>query len=354
MTALALTRISHAFGGTQVLHDVTLELSGGEVVCLLGPSGCGKTTTLRIAAGLEPVQTGTVSIDDQQVAGGGMAERAPEERRVGLVFQDYALFPHLTVLGNVAFGLRRLPLAERHRRARAALEQVGMSHTAESYPHTLSGGEQQRVSLARALAPEPAVMLLDEPFSNLDVALRAEIRDETLRLLKATGTATLLVTHDAEEAMFMADRIALMRSGRIVQEGPPAELYAHPKDAFIARLFGELNRITGVVHEGAVTTPLGPFPAGALSEGEPAEVLLRHEVIQLADGPDGISGRSVHASVIGVHLLGPSSLVDLRLESSNQVLRARIPRRAAPPVGARVRVGVDPVDSLIFPAAGEN
>ncbi|MCZ6721572.1 MAG: ATP-binding cassette domain-containing protein [Proteobacteria bacterium] len=152
MTALALTQISHAFGGTQVLHDVTLELSAGEVVCLLGPSGCGKTTTLRVAAGLEPVQTGTVSIDDQQVAGGGMAELAPEERRVGLVFQDYALFPHLTVLGNVAFGLRRLPLTERHRRARAVLEQVGMSHTAESYPHMLSGGERDALLLARPRA----------------------------------------------------------------------------------------------------------------------------------------------------------------------------------------------------------
>jgi len=222
------------------LNGVDLAIAPGEIVCLLGPSGCGKSTTLRIAAGLEMVQQGRVVVDGVEVAS-PRTFVPPEHRHVGLMFQDLALFPHLTVLDNVAFGLGRQNAATRRKIVHKLLERMGLSRYADSYPHTLSGGEQQRVALARALAPEPLVLLLDEPFSSLDRRLREQVRDETLALLVNDAVATLMVTHDAEEALLMADRIAIMRDGKIVQIGAGEELYDHPSDAFVAR-FLEIGR----------------------------------------------------------------------------------------------------------------
>ncbi|MGE5766512.1 MAG: ABC transporter ATP-binding protein, partial [Bacteroidota bacterium] len=280
MPALAFDHVSHAFGELLAVNDLSLALERGEVVCLLGPSGCGKTTALRVAAGLEILQQGRVLIDGAVVAGEGR-EVPPEARSVGLVFQDYALFPHLSVADNVAFGLRRLPGAERRQRVAEALELVGMAASAAAYPHMLSGGQQQRVALARALAPRPRVMLLDEPFSNLDARLRQQVRDDTLHVLKRSGTTTLMVTHDPEEAMFMADRIALMRAGRIVQLGTPANLYYQPAEAFVASFFGEINILQGVVKAGEVATPFGAVGAGGLADGTAVEVLIRPEALHL-------------------------------------------------------------------------
>ena len=251
MEVLKLEHVSHDFGEVRAVDDVTLCVGRGELVCLLGPSGCGKTTALRIAAGLERLQQGRVLIDGVPV-GDQKHDVPPEDRSVGLVFQDYALFPHLDVKGNVAFGLRGWSRRDRDARAYEVLEQVGMGQLADAHPHMLSGGQQQRVALARALAPNPKVMLLDEPFSGLDVTLRHTIRDETLNVLKTAGAATLMVTHDPEEAMFMADRVALMRDGRVVQSGPPAELYANPVDKFVASFFGDINRLAGQVKGGQV------------------------------------------------------------------------------------------------------
>ena len=254
MTALALDNVSHAYGNLRAVDGLSLDLQSGEVVCLLGPSGCGKTTVLRLAAGLERLQRGQVLIAGRAVAGNGQ-EMPPEDRDVGLVFQDFALFPHLSVGDNVAFGLEGLEPAARRERVLATLSQVGMEDYSTSFPHTLSGGQQQRVALARALAPKPKVVLLDEPFSGLDFLLRNQIRDDTLHILKEGGTATLLVTHDPEEAMFMADRIALMRAGKIIQVGRPVDLYCAPKDAFVASFFGNINRLEGVVMNASVRTP---------------------------------------------------------------------------------------------------
>ncbi|MDX1709914.1 MAG: ABC transporter ATP-binding protein, partial [Rhodovibrionaceae bacterium] len=249
MDALRLEHVSHAYGDILAVDDLSLSIGAGELVCLLGPSGCGKTTALRVAAGLERLQRGRVVLDGQVVAG-EKRDLPPEARSVGLVFQDFALFPHLSVKDNVIFGLKRLGQRERESRALQALSKVGMDDQAEAFPHMLSGGQQQRVALARAMAPEPRVMLLDEPFSGLDARLRHQVRDQTLHVLTQSGATTLMVTHDPEEAMFMADRIALMRGGRLEQVGAPTELYFTPRTAFVAGFFGDINRIESVARDG--------------------------------------------------------------------------------------------------------
>jgi len=346
---LVIDAVSHDYGGKEVVREVSLRVGPGELVCLLGPSGCGKTTTLRIAAGLEAPRKGRVFLGGGLVSGDG-AHVPPEHRHVGFLFQDYALFPHLDVRGNVEFGLDRLARAERRQRATAVLEQVGMAAYAGAWPHQLSGGQQQRVALARALAPHPRLMLLDEPFSGLDKRLRDQVRDETLHVLKTSGVATLMVTHDPEEAMFMADRIAVMRAGRVVQMGEPAELYSRPVDAFVASTFGEINVLDARVAAGAVETAVGPFPAPGLSESQAAGVLIRPEGISLTPAADG------EAVVLAGHHLGRSSLVHLRVERAGmapQHLHARLPGSICPAEGARVRLHVDPTQAFVFPAGGE-
>jgi iron(III) transport system ATP-binding protein len=277
---LTVERLSHAYGERTVVRDVSLALETAEVHCLVGPSGCGKTTILRLIAGLEPVQGGRIAIDGRLVASPGFG-LPPEARRVGLMFQDYALFPHLRVLDNVAFGLRGVESGERRRRAQDLLAQVGLSALAASYPHMLSGGEQQRVALARALAPGPRLMLLDEPFSSLDASLREQVREDTVALLRASGTPVLMVTHDADEAVRVADRIHVMLDGRILQSGTPAELYAHPANPFVASFFGPLNRFKGWVVAGQVSTPLGSIEVAELSDGTAVDVLIRPEAVRL-------------------------------------------------------------------------
>ncbi|WP_379541978.1 ABC transporter ATP-binding protein [Teichococcus cervicalis] len=276
----------------------------GEILCLLGPSGDGKTTLLRLAAGLEAVQQGRILIGGQMVAEKGR-EVPPEGRRAGFVFQDYALFPHLTVAGNVGFGLRQGSRAERAALVAEALGRVGLAGHAAAYPHMLSGGQQQRVALARALAPRPAVLLLDEAFASLDARLRERVRDDTLHVLQSAGIATLIVTHDAEEAMFMADRIALMRGGRVEQLGTPEALYLRPASRFVATFLGEVNTLPARIAGGVAETALGSAPA-ALPDG-PAELLLRPEGLRLLPPGEGLAAEVQACRLLGAHFPGASA-----------------------------------------------
>ncbi|MCZ4282630.1 ABC transporter ATP-binding protein [Kiloniella laminariae] len=350
MSALSLENVSHNFGNLAAVNDVSLSIEAGEFVCLLGPSGCGKTTALRIAAGLEMLQSGRVSMAGKVVSD-GKVDLPPEERSVGLVFQDYALFPHLSVGKNVAFGLKHLGRAERRTRVLETLDQVGMADYLDAYPHTLSGGQQQRVALARAIAPRPRVVLLDEPFSGLDVRLRNQIRDETVRVLKENGAATLMVTHDPEEAMFMADRIAIMRDGRIVQAGPPFELYSRPADSFVAHFFGDVNEFASVCNQGNVETPFGRFATPDLIDGAAVNVLVRPEAVVVGEK---INGTGVEAEVLRTRMLGRTSLVDFRVSNGSKhdlLIKARMGNQFSAEAGKKIILDLDRRFTFVFPAA---
>jgi len=347
--ALELEGLGHAYGRLTAVEDFSLTVNSGEVVCLLGPSGCGKTTVLRLAAGLERLQQGRVVINGRVVASDSV-HVPPEDRNIGLVFQDYALFPHLTVRENVAFGLKGGQARDRSSRIGEVLETVGIADLADRYPHALSGGQQQRVALARALAPAPPLILFDEPFSGLDARLRDQVRDQTLHVLKRSGQAALLVTHDAEEAMFMADRIAVMRAGRNLQTAPPDALYCSPVNAFVAEFFSEVNRIYAIAKNGTVATPFGALPAAGLADGTPAEILIRPEALKLSsvDRPEDGSAR-----VLASRMLGRTSLVHLCTcqQIDEEIhLHARVPGRFLPAEDAVLRVTLDPSQAFVFPA----
>ena len=350
MQGLVLDNVSHRYDAEWAVRGLDLAVGPGEIVCLLGPSGCGKTTVLRIAAGLEHLQEGRVRIGARTVAEGGQPRQVPPEHRgVGLMFQDYALFPHLTVRENVMFGIPRSE-AGRDERVRQALREVHLEGLAERYPHTLSGGEQQRIALLRALAPRPRVMLLDEPFSGLDQHLRQQVRTETLRLLKRSRAATLMVTHDPEEAMFLADRIVVLNRGLVVQDAPPVEIYHRPRDPFVARLFGPVNEFVGVVRGGRVETPLGSIAANGLEDGRSALVIVRASDISIArPGPE--SGRPVTGHVQSARPLGPTSAISLKpgTENADTEIQVRTAGLTLLETGAPIHVTVRDGRAFVYP-----
>ena len=298
-----------------VLRDVSFDVGEGEIFALVGPSGCGKTTALRITAGFEPPDAGTVTLRGQTITGGRFHTPA-ENRGIGFVFQDYALFPHLTVLENVLFGLHQRPHGEALHRAEEVLAMVGLAGVHDRLPSQLSGGQQQRVALARSLAPAPQLILLDEPFSNLDAALRLATRHEVRHLLKEARTSAILVTHDQEEAMTMADRIAVMRNGRIEQTGPPEEIYHHPRTPFVAQFLGATNLFNAAAEGKRAQCMLGHLCLNRQAEGR-VLVSLRPEQIVMespccAEGPAGeITAREFkgHDQTYRVHVGGSEVII---------------------------------------------
>ncbi|MEM9853319.1 MAG: ABC transporter ATP-binding protein [Pseudomonadota bacterium] len=331
---LEVRNLSKRFGKREAVSGVSLNIEAGQVTCLLGPSGCGKSTTLRILAGVEDEDTGEAMLDGVSLKG-----VPPERREIGLMFQDFALFPHLRVGENVAYGLRD----KRGAKARVdeLLSRVGLSDYARRYPHELSGGEQQRVALARALAPKPAVMLMDEPFSGLDERLRDEVRDDTLAMLREAQTAVLLVTHDPREAMRMADEIALMRDGEIVQIASPQAIYDAPVDRAAAAFFGDINGLEGVVEHGQVKSVLGEIAAPGLADGTSVELVFRPQNVCMRAA--GASARLVAKRFLGVH-----SHAVLRLASGEEIKMLR-QERIAEPLGAPVKLAVAAEHLMVFP-----
>jgi iron(III) transport system ATP-binding protein len=314
--SVEVSGISRSFGLTRAVDDVTLEVRTGEIFGVLGPSGCGKTTLLRLIAGFERPQTGTVTVGGSLVAGDG-TWLPPERRRIGMVFQDYALFPHLTVERNVGFGVPRGEGGDTKR----ALELVGLQHKADRHPHELSGGERQRVALARALAPGPEVVLLDEPFSSLDATLRADLRREVELILRDAGTSVILVTHDQEEALTLADRLALMRDGRIVQVGSPEDVYAQPAERWAAQFVGEVNVLPGVLRGDSVHTEVGSFDLATRPAAE------EHASVHIAVRPEQLefrSGREPNAEVVEREFRGHDVLYRLR-HAAGRTLLVQLP-----------------------------
>lgn len=341
MPRLDVRALSRAFAGRTVVQDLSLSIEPGQVTCLLGPSGCGKSTTLRMIAGVETPDQGQIVIDGKTVFG---AERnlPPEARGVGLMFQDFALFPHLTVARNIAFGLSA-DNRDKMRRVDELLERVNLQGFATKHPHELSGGEQQRVALARALAPRPRVMLMDEPFSGLDNRLRDGIRDATLDLLKAEGAAVLLVTHEPDEAMRMADEIALMRAGRIVQKGAPYNIYNAPVDRAAAAFFSDVNVIRGVSSGALTATPFGDFLTPGHLDGTEVEIVIRPQHLKIdfdragrGPSPTPQEGTPALGEVRRARFLGRESLVEFTMDFDGSSLTASVSGVFLPKPGTKL------------------
>jgi iron(III) transport system ATP-binding protein len=350
---LTIDQLTVAYrGGPAIVERLSLELMRGEIGCVVGSSGCGKTTLLRAIAGFVPVATGTIEIDGVVVSGPNFTA-APEKRSVGLVFQDYALFPHLRVEDNIAFGLRHLGVAERTARVREMIDLVGLVKQAARYPHELSGGQQQRVALARALAPGPALLLMDEPFSSLDVELRARLGAEVRQILKASRTTAILVTHDQQEAFAMADRVGVMHAGRLEQWDRPYELYHRPATRYVADFIGQ-----GVFLPAKVLTPLNveielgelkgqvPLPCqvgcDACGKGCHVEVLLRPDDVVHDDASP------LKAEVVRKIFRGGDFIYTLRLGSGREVL-ALVPSHHDHAIGEKIGIRLDADHVITFP-----
>ncbi|MEW2385970.1 ABC transporter ATP-binding protein [Micromonospora sp. NPDC047707] len=333
---LTLDGVSAAYRGATVLHEVDLTVARGELLVVLGPSGAGKSTVLRVVAGLEPVTAGRV-----RIAGRDVTSDRPGRRNVSMVFQSYALFPHLTVAENIAFGLevRDTPRAVARERARAAAETVGCAGLLDRRPGQLSGGERQRVALARALVREPDVFLLDEPLSNLDLALRVEMRAELRALHDRLGATMVHVTHDQTEALVLADRIAVLRDGRVEQVGSPDEIWRAPASTFVARFVG--SPAMNLLPADGPVRPAGDAPPGVPAGG--LQIGFRPEAVAL----DPVEGAA--ATVARVEVVGEDAYAYLTLASGQPVV-ARVPAARRPERGAAVQVGVDWADTHVFHA----
>ena len=344
---LEINDVSFAYpDGTRVCEDLSFIVDDGEIGCLLGPSGCGKTTVLRLIAGFERPSSGEIRIRQKLLADTRMST-PPEKRRIGLVFQDYALFPHLTVAKNVSFGLRHLSAAAAAAQTREMLEMVRLTNEAQKYPHEISGGQRQRVALARALAPKPDLLLLDEPFSNLDVELREKLGLEVRALLRHLSTPALLVTHDQHEAFSIADKIGVMNEGKILQWDSAYNLYHRPASRFVADFVGQGVLMRGtVVSDDRIDTELGLLPhcpGCDLAAGESVEVLLRPDDI-LHDDESNSQAEVLHKAFRGADIL-----YTLKLPSGSKVL-SLVPSHHNHEIGQKIGIKLEIDHVVAFPA----
>ena len=348
MYAVKIRNLDHQINNYTILKNISLDLKQDNIACILGPSGCGKTTLLKLISGLEKVQNGEIYLYDKLVSSKNFHLNT-EKRKIGFLFQDYALFPHLTVKQNLKFAINNK--VESKTDIDEIMEVIKLPNSLDKYPHELSGGEQQRVALARSIIAQPNLLLLDEPFSSLDLSLKEEIRDDTLHLLQKSNISVLIVTHDPFEAMFISNHIYIMQqNGCIVQSGSPKELYNQPINSYVAGFFGETNKFNGVVKNSIVDTPLGNIPAPNNFESKEVEIYIRPQAIKLSEEKTPVNG--IKGTVMASKLMGSFSFIHLSvLDNKKEVLHvhSHMPPTFLPKQATAVGIEVDKNQIFIFP-----
>ena len=346
MLAVNIKNLSHKINNKSILNNVNFELKKDSIACILGPSGSGKTTLLKLIAGLNKVQNGHILINDQEVSS-AKKHLPTEKRRIGFLFQDYALFPHLTVKENLKYPIN---FKNSIYKIDDIIDVVKLPDSLDKYPHELSGGEQQRVALARSIISHPDLLLLDEPFSSLDLNLREEIRDDTLHLLQKSNVSTIIVTHDPFEAMFISNQINIMdSSGSIVQSGAPTELYNNPKNQYVTRFFGETNAFKGDVHNSSINTPVGQIKVDEKYENKTVTVHIRPQGIKLSAQPTPVNGTK--GTVMASKLMGAYSFIHLSvLNKENEVVHvhSHMPPEFNPKQSSAVEISIDEKHTFVF------
>ena len=348
MLAVRINNLSYSMNEKKILNNINLQLEKEKIACILGPSGCGKTTLLKLIAGLSKVQEGEIFLNENLVSSSNIHLKT-EKRKIGFLFQDYALFPHQTVKQNLLFAIKDKSTSHRDEEI---MDVIKLSDSLEKYPHELSGGEQQRVALARSIIAKPDLLLLDEPFSSLDLNLKEEVRDDTLHLLQKSNISVLLVTHDPFEAMFISNQINIMnKNGEIVQSGSPTDLYNLPNSSYVANFFGETNKFQGVVKDTIVETPVGEFKVENSLESKNVDIFIRPEAVKLSKEQTPVNG--IKGTVMASKLMGTYSFIHLSvLSKNNEVVHvhSHMPPNFLPNQSSAVGIEIDKEQTFIFPS----
>ena len=348
MLAVRINNLSYSMNEKKILNNINLQLEKEKIACILGPSGCGKTTLLKLIAGLSKVQEGEIFLNENLVSSSNIHLKT-EKRKIGFLFQDYALFPHQTVKQNLQFAIKEKSTSHR---VEEIMDVIKLSDSLEKYPHELSGGEQQRVALARSIIAKPDLLLLDEPFSSLDLNLKEEVRDDTLHLLQKSNISVLLVTHDPFEAMFISNQINIMnKNGEIVQSGSPTDLYNLPNSSYVANFFGETNKFQGVVKDTIVETPVGEFKVENSLESKNVDIFIRPEAVKLSKEQTPVNG--IKGTVMASKLMGTYSFIHLSvLSKNNEVVHvhSHMPPNFLPNQSSAVGIEIDKEQTFIFPS----
>ena len=348
MLAVRINNLSYSMNEKKILNNINLQLEKEKIACILGPSGCGKTTLLKLIAGLSKVQEGEIFLNENLVSSSNIHLKT-EKRKIGFLFQDYALFPHQTVKQNLQFAIKDKSTSHR---VEEIMDVIKLSNSLEKYPHELSGGEQQRVALARSIIAKPDLLLLDEPFSSLDLNLKEEVRDDTLHLLQKSNISVLLVTHDPFEAMFISNQINIMnKKGEIVQSGSPTDLYNLPNSSYVANFFGETNKFQGVVKDTIVETPVGEFKVENSLESKNVDIFIRPEAVKLSKEQTPVNG--IKGTVMASKLMGTYSFIHLSvLSKNNEVVHvhSHMPPNFLPNQSSAVGIEIDNEQTFIFPS----